>query len=1057
MPALTTAEETLIRTAPPVLKYYLAVMPYVVKFKCSLNDSTATWGLYQLIYDGVTYGAYGDIEGGETLHVWDSTETIYKGRVRVRSATSNVITVGANNDIEYADDDILIVYNVWEPWSRPTNQAIVSDVTTYYKDWDITFTDQATSFPPKANATPAFAGFLGSGGYVDVDFVSTSIPMAGATIASVAWDIGDGTYQTGDSSSTTIVARFSSPGFRWVKLTATDSNGKTGVMRVPVWTFGGGYEPEYNIEVRRRSFDVRDGQVDLEIYETDLGTTDIFEGAQVVLFSREWINGVEVTQDMGSFFPGRRQIRFNGWILRDTVDWNPEAGSVSFSVGTIGKAADNLPGYGTFLQDVGTAEDWHKLEDLTVRTAMHFVLEWQTNLPTIAFIEYLNSSATDPGPYIGGREFTAAPPLKQLEQALLKPRGVFVRCGCTRWGSIHFRYDPQELNETDRGYVPHVTNILRTDRYNELSIARSTRPKVNSVWGGGIYYDGSTATPYRARSPGKIGREAAKRDRADHLIITGQTQLNELLGAYLGELSLEWDTVKPELAWDIWEPALQETTSLAVEASENPRGYTFTAADLWLIRRLDIKDIQAGAPEVQLELELLADPLQGVTVAIPDPPDFRTPEYPGPREWGPPEDPGLDGKVIIAGTTDAGVIWTADIDQIYPTWAKVGTGIGTAEVLRVAQNPQNNRELVALVKTAGWDNSDYGDLYYTSNYRDSGVAWVKIVDGGDMWTANQTVESGLGRTLGVDGYFRELFITADGVLVAGFSMDTSSANPGYKYIKSTDWNTVAPCTITFGDLLIGNDSFWPRYWERVQTQEMSTAGKFVMLGENGTGSGAEHQRGVSTDYCMSWTFPGTEKTGNLGGDNGISPIGIIGDGTDVWVSMWWLSTDNWEMSKWAGGEYTGATQVKQFLETDWSKSSNDFGTDRQLLLSNTSGGSLYFAETTWVLAPVTKYGDTYIYLASGWPTQWNTATLDIAGTTLDNFRGNPGQVLPMNRIIIGNGRDYVASPSGPGDHSIYLLTAAGTTVANKSGTGVTGVAGLGATIINHVIWDQYED
>lgn len=1053
MPALTPAEENLIRSGMPVLKYYLAVMPFVRKFQASINQADATWGSFEFAWDGATYGAWGDMENGETVHVYDSTQTTYKGRIRLRYITATTMWVAANNDIEWADDDVFIIYDVWEPWSIPTNQAVIDDVTTYYKDWDIEFTDNATSFPPKSNITQGWAGFLDDSGNADVYFRSRAIPMAsGASIASVLWDIGDGTYQSGSSSSTEITARFDSTGFRWVKCTATDDNGKTGVMRVPVWTFGGGYLPIYNLEVRRRSFEVRDGQTDLELFEIPMGSSDIVEGTQVCLFSRQWINGAEVTDDLGSFFPGRRQIRFTGWIIKDTVDWNPEAGSVSFSVGTIGKAADNLPGYGTFLQDVDTAEDWHKLAGLTVRNSLFFLLEWHTNLNQLAYIEYLNSSATDPGPYIGGREFTAAPPLKQLEQAMLKPRGVFVRVGCTRWGSIHFRYDPQELNASDRAYVPQVTHLFRSDRYNELTIGKTTRPRVNSVWGGGIYYDGTDATPYRARSPGKIGREAARRDRADHLIITAQDQLNELLGAYLGELSQPWDPIKPEVAWDIWEPALQESTSVEILDTENPREYAFNS-ELWIARRLDIKDIQAGTPEITVELELLADPLQGVTVAIPDPPSFPYPEFPPPRPYGPPDDPGLEGKVVIAATDGAGVIWTPDIDQTYPTWYHVGSSLDAETIEAVVQNPANSRELVCLVYGPDVDNEDYGDVYYISDYRSASADWVKIIDGGDAWTSSDADETAHSRTQGNEGYFTRLMITSDGYLLLGLSIETSSANLGAKILRSagTDWKS-APATYSWGDLVIGNDAFWPRYWRGWNFVEFAAGGSLKLFGENGAGGGREHCSMTSANYGENWTAVGNSI--NVGGNGGISPRGLLTDGSVVWAQCSWVGSGEWWLDEWPGGDYTAKTEQNSYVIGDFNIANFSFGNHGQCLHNN--AGSFYFA-TALKLNPSElvddAYGETYIYLGTGWDTAWSTANLDINARSLDNFRSN-SLIQPMNRIILGNNTDYSGDQ---GDKSIYLLTASGTTVANKSGTGLTGVNGLGATKVTGVIWDQYED
>lgn len=690
MPALTTDEKTLLRSGPSELEYFLAIMPRTVIFAASLDNSEAAPGLMTLKYDSVTVGAWTDIVVGQTLRAFDSAGTAYKGKVRVTERDATNIYVAANYDIDWEDDDLLYVVNIFEPWSRPTHMVDAGGSIIYYKDTNLSFPgSNAAMFPPKANGGVAYAGFIDESlGYRDVAFWgSQSIPMApGATITDWAWNIADGTYAVGTATSPDITARFSTPGFKWVFLVVTDSNGRTAGHSIPVWIFGGDYQPLKNFTVKRRTHQIRDGEMVVECFETGLTDTDIPEGTQAVLFSREWINGAEVFDLLGCPFPTRRQVRFTGWILEDTVTWDPERGAVTFTVGTLGKVADNLRGFGTFLKNTSDVAPtgWHEAQDLTVRTAAFFLLEWHTNLNTIAQIEYWGYGA-DTTLEIAGRNFQTAPPLKQLEATLMYKRGLFAHIGCSRWGSIHLRYDPMELSDSDQNAVATVIDLVKTDLWTEVKLERSTRARLSGVLGGGIYWNSATntGTPYRARAPGQIGRESGKTEQVDGLIIAGQDHLNDLLGSYLAAASNQWATIPVEAMWDVFEPALQEYITVTIAADDNPRGYSFGPSNRWIVREVDIEDQAGGAPIIKLEAELLlsgAAKYSGVTVEIPEAPDFPNPPPPVPLpDLGP-------GEMPEEGTVWPDLAWFFTEDSVYesldfsgtdrsdqPTWDKLTT------------------------------------------------------------------------------------------------------------------------------------------------------------------------------------------------------------------------------------------------------------------------------------------------------------------------------------------------------------------------------------------------
>lgn len=739
MPQISPADHTILQSGPPTVDYYLAIMPRRVIFACNLDNASATWGLRELQYDGVSIGFWQDVltgawgsvanasgqDLGQTMLVYSSAN-VYKGRVRVRAVTASTITVAANNDIEWADDDQLRVLDHFEPWARPTYMVDAGGGAgiTYYKDTDITWTSNNVSFPPKANGTVAWAGDVG----INVQFdAAASHPTApGATIASYQWFVKDGAFVVGNANMAAITIRFDHAGFRWILLVVTDSNGQKNVHRLPAWSFGGNYQPFTDFSISRRGSDGRDTTLQIEGFGSELtpddplnnSTEGIAENIGVLLFTRTYIQGVERPLDSACPFPGRGHIKFVGWILRESVRWDPETGEVSFSAAMLGKMADDVPGYPTFVKDSGSPDVWQTVSNCTVRRAIFWLWHWHTNLDTLAHMEILSTAAADPTDPIAGRNFPKNPPFKQVENAFLQNKGIFAKLGITRWGSVHVRYDPQILSDADRLTRPIVMDLTNEDWTTELTIEKSHRPALSAILGGGIYYDGSDGTPYRGRSPGQVGRESGQERRADNLIITGQADLNAKLGRLLAAESSPWRPLSIENYYDIWEPALQEYVTLTVTADENPRGHAFDTGTRWILRRVDIDDASGDTPTVRLTVEQLMTGFAGVTVPIPDPPSYPAPEYP-------PELPDIEPEVDYGTGERVGVVGNGgfyySLDALSgspPTWTKNIGGDPTTDGITHGESVCNDPAepwLAAML-------CDNGTVYVNTNWP-GGAAW----------------------------------------------------------------------------------------------------------------------------------------------------------------------------------------------------------------------------------------------------------------------------------------------------------------------------------------------
>ena len=1076
MPALTPTEKTLLRSGPPIVEYYLAVMPRDEMLRCSLNNAGATWGDTTLPYDSVTVGNWGNVEAGMTLLAYTAAG-VYRGKVRVRAITAANITVAGNNDIEWTDDDTLIVVNVFEPWSVPTAMDEVGDAIVYYKDTDITWTDNATAFPPKANDLGSWAGFLESSGHVDVEFDSSDsfANASGAAISAVDRDIADGVVVAGAKNAALCTLRFSNAGFRWITTTITDSNGKTGVHRMPIWTFGGNYQPFKDFSIRRRTKAVRDGELTIEAFGSSITPDDIPDNTRVVLFAVVKIGGTAVTTEMGCPFAGRGQILFDGYVLKDETRWDPEAGICTFSVGTLGKIADDMPGYATFIKDVDAAEDWHTGVALTVRNTIFFLLRWQTNLTELAYMEI------EPTRLIAGRKFPEAPPFKQIETALLMNKGVFARLGITRWGSVHIRYDPQELDDASRDARATVIDLTDGDWLDEFEIEKSHRPRASSVFGGGIAYDGDDGTPYRARSPGQVGRESGRKARADNLIVSDQAELNTLLGLALAAQSAPYEDVPVNLFYDVFEPALQEYVTLTISSSENPREYSFDTSTRWIVRRVDVDDVPAGTPSVRITIEFLATGLEGVTVEIPEAPTYPSPPAPAPI-WTPTPPITLYTYCILGtvGATSgspaaqgvgAGVAMSLDVDAATPTWSEVNDGFPVAipkpviESLDVSDSEYRwHLKSACVARTDSTPGAPYqSELWTIDNWSGGADSWtrrltraaaataIEAVNGGNLFDFGASDWLEMNQVLVVDSAGSDVILCA--VRYRNDNEPNGDVTDQHRFVRvlrSTDWGTSwtagarIPVKISAG----GGDGYGAALHNLTglgDDPDDSAAGCGALLYDSGTlyatalapaGGSMRGNLVTSSDFGDTWTWKAVSDSG-LGEADDIGVGSAIDSVSGLYMALWEIVDGTFSVA------YTVdlGTNLSEIAEV----SSAEYDAGEHLAESRTMLCTCPTDHVMFLLADIANE-ETDIYTAArgGVGGVVDTLTSGIFRTVTADPKDGDGL-----RFVLGRGY-LVNEDTGSGSALIMLSVDRGVNWTSINGTGATSLYSLGARGITDI-------
>jgi hypothetical protein len=654
---------------------------------------------------------------GMTLWVGTSPETYNVGKVRVRSINvgGNTVTVAENDDIDWSLADTANLYiscpgeagfrELWGVYPRITE---VGGVVTFYEDYDLTYTDPLDDvIPPKANAGPPVCAFLGSGGFVDVEFVGDEsfTTEVGAVIQSCTWDFSDGVLQSGGignlgTCAVPNVVRFSSPGFRYVSLTVTDNTAqnRTGTVYVPVWIFDDD-EPPLSVEVQSQTGNPN-WRIIVKAFQTDDSTTDPFydysDGALCVLFTvTEY---PDESDDIGGFCH-RENIRYVGWLDAESLSFDYDSGTANFTVISHDLRLKQLPGFAYTLESDTTPSDWYEVNNLNLDRALHTHLERRTTTNQVCHVERLGEGNTRP---ISIQPFSDGSLYDQAQEHLLKD--AMTTMMTDRQGVLRVRRDPQFMSAADRNTVEVVNNLsafTAADFLNEIDQSRQHQYELGYVRLGG--FAGDTPLLSQAPSSGTDVSAPAQSEAAVYVeghIVQNQAELNLWAGLWFSKENNGFKAVPVEMIgyWPVFDPAFQEYVKLTIT---DPLGRNVWAEDRFIVRQVTFKDLVGdGTTRTELILEMEAPILIGDDVTIPPAPP-PAPPTPVPVVPIPP----IDYPEVVVIHDRAEVYSTPNFDAVNPTWTNI-TGALNGVIFCVEMDQYDRQGAWAVTGTTNVDADD---------------------------------------------------------------------------------------------------------------------------------------------------------------------------------------------------------------------------------------------------------------------------------------------------------------------------------------------------------------
>lgn len=606
MAARTSAELGYLRDDHPhVSQVYLSIYKAPVLYIGQVTGSPAR-GARQVTVSDVS-GNIADLVEGQTILVGTSSGDDDVSRRRFRSRSGNVLTVDENSTI-WANGQYITVIQFWELW--PVFPFIESSSPyTFYKDRDIVYTDQNEEPNPTAIMKSHRAKFKegGANAVFTLDASESVVNALGATISSYLWVSTEGTIAASTAQSTTLTANAAFPDGFWVYLTVTDSNGKSHTTRRIFFVHerDGANAPNRNFEFANpmlRNWRAGGSSVAVKVYDDAL-ITDIQDRTLIVIWQDAYYDGTARTIGESN------NVLFAGYIVRESIDKNRAAGSVTFEAVTVEALLMEKLGFSISLTDVSSPTKWWEYKNLTVPRAIHHLWYWHSTLFNIADVLIENNTTRLPAvdDFTQGNLYEAA-------DVFGAQHGIFSHVCCSADGRVYVEIDVQMLNDASRAAKTTVMEITEQDRRDEddFTLVRQPVPRVAFAMLSGVTYDGSTTTPIIAKFPGEVPlTDGASELSLERQVLASQTDANERVGRAMAiaNASLVDGRVKFAGNYSFVDVVPQQWYTITIASNDTKRGLVLTNYKM-VPRQVSFNyDMASGVllPDVVFELEANGD------------------------------------------------------------------------------------------------------------------------------------------------------------------------------------------------------------------------------------------------------------------------------------------------------------------------------------------------------------------------------------------------------------------------------------------------------------------
>lgn len=755
-------------------------------FAAHVNQAAFAASFAQIAYDSEITGDYTDIEIGQTVLIGrdiNFQNAYWAGRVR-KAPTSNTLYINETS-VDIDDGDYIFViddYRIWDKLARYVSGTI-------YIDYEVTFRQL---LPLVYGLKGAYADFVSSN-VLTVSFAPLAVAAtSGSTISTWAWDVGDGTITVGNASTQNITVTFP-PGFRWVKLTVTDSGSRSTVRRIPVWAHHPDTYPPQLLAV---------GSLDLSAsiesgYDATVPAYNSLGGVADNTLVCAW--GVDTYNGSQTNITGDNIIHV-GRIRQssDTSNADPDAGIVKESRLTIEGPLTQLARIEQLTFEVrydATPTIWGDIKDATLWRSIHFILsEFSTfeNVHSLAFDSTANTFVFYGTKTQGGNILSAINDLAESINAAIQMNSN---------GSAEIVRDGNMIDTASRSSLVTVAALTTADiidlQYEHEHVKTVGRIQAS----GGVYNTSSSkVTPLLSLAPGVAqdypegqGNLTRQVLQANQTQANAQSELNRRSGfAFAKANSSNRLTITFPGGYYWLTPSLNQWYTFQLNGTETVREIVLDIVTRWVLISVSVThDGVTGTKTVQAVFTQETTAPAGQTVTAPTvtqtptdipqfPPFPPIPSFPTPPIYLPDDPIGDQIPPVIIGTDDvprndgnAVVIWT--LTQLFRT----NNFLATTTPDWVDVTPDASGFAVKHFIFYPWNANNKGALCLMSDGTDSVVYRTTNVFANPVtWTAGTTFS-------GVYSVIRPITTTAGVIYVIGnssnggeFTVDGEQDEPG---------------------------------------------------------------------------------------------------------------------------------------------------------------------------------------------------------------------------------------------------------------------------------------
>lgn len=620
----TNAQLELLRTRPHLTRLFLSVYQPSTVLAARVNNTSSAKGDRSITFDSVTAGSYLLVRSGMTMYVGTTAGARDKGSVRVRSATSTVLTVAENSHINWSDNDYLTVVSFFEInaiYPRIIQDPADETNTLWYKDYDVTYTDQNSVLGSFVNMGSHYAAFLENGS-AQIYYSASGTYNVRNEAMTYSWFF-EGATVTGSSANTPGNITYNTAGHYTTRLTVTTAGGASDTSYRHISIYDATHPTIRQWELTSLSGSKEQGGWVAKIrVRESIPHTILTEGSLIVVFADNTYTGARQSIN-GS-------IVFVGYILKGSVKYNYRESSVEFEAGSPSMVMKESEGFAVSVQfssDPSTAttdpnipSSWVTVLDMDVRRAIYHYLRWHS---TVLMTNDFEFKLTDRYLQFFDSDRTS---LYDAINSFLKS-ALTGGLTCDRRGKL---WAERDIYIEPSTFQTSFT-LANGDWIGDVEIEEALNNQTSFIEMGGIHFNGTGYTPLLSNAPGTAPGYRGGVKRIQGLALLSQEELNQIAGSVLAQDNIRYPAVELSLAgnYNNFDLAPQEIIPLTLSASDTIRGISFTNKSFFLSRmewvhqpewesfmpRISLRQIGSGVGDT------ITVNVSGSTVTIPDLPD----------------------------------------------------------------------------------------------------------------------------------------------------------------------------------------------------------------------------------------------------------------------------------------------------------------------------------------------------------------------------------------------------------------------------------------------------